>query len=308
MQFQHKNLLGLQGLTKEEITGILDVAETMLPVVESKDKRLPLLQGKTVVTLFYENSTRTRTSFELAAKYLGATVSNIVASTSSVQKGESLKDTGKTLDQMGTDAIVIRHPMSGAAHKLAEYVNASVLNAGDGLNEHPTQALLDMLAMRTRFGRIEGLKVAIVGDVLHSRVARSNLWGLTTMGASVTFAGPTTLLPEAFQKYGAAVTNDVREAVTGADVVMALRIQRERQKAGLIPSVGEYARFFGINEEVLKLAKPGCVVMHPGPMNRNVEIDNATADAPHSLVERQVHCGVAVRMAVLSLLVGGNSK
>lgn len=308
MQFHHKNLLGLKGLTKEEITGILDLAEEMLPVVESGDKRLPRLVGKTVITLFYENSTRTRTSFELAAKYLGATVSNITASTSSVQKGESLKDTGKTLDQMGTDVIIMRHPMSGAAQKLTEYVNASVLNAGDGLNEHPTQALLDMLAMRTHFGRIEGLKVAIVGDVLHSRVARSNLWGLTTMGASVTFAGPSTLLPEAFKNYGATVTNDVRAAVRDADVVMALRIQRERQKAGLIPSVGEYARFFGINEDLLKLAKKDVMVMHPGPMNRGVEIATDVADSPVSFVERQVHCGVAVRMAVLSLIAGGDNK
>ncbi len=302
MALKTKDMLGLKGVSAQTITEILDCAQTMKSVLHSSSKRTPHLAGKSVITLFYENSTRTRTSFEMASKYMGAASANIAASSSSVAKGETLIDTGKNLDQMGTDVIIIRHPMGGAPHLLAKNVNASVINAGDGMNEHPTQALLDMYTMRDHFGGIDGLKVAIVGDVFHSRVARSNLYGLTTMGAEVRLCGPSTLLPQEFRAAGALVTNDVREAVDGADVVMALRIQRERQQAGLFPSVREYGRFFGINGEVLRCAKPGALVMHPGPVNRGVELDSATADCGQSVIYEQVGNGVAVRMALLYLI------
>jgi len=302
MALKRKDLLGLKGVSAQEIEEILTNAETMKQVVVSQSKKTPHLTGKSVVTLFYENSTRTRMSFEMACKYMSAAAGNISASSSSVAKGETLIDTGRTLDQMGTDVIIIRHPMSGAPRLLAENVNASVINAGDGLNEHPTQALLDMFTMKQHFGSLSGLKVAIIGDVLHSRVARSNLWGLTTMGAEVTFAGPSTLLPKEFAQAGARVTNDVREAAEGADVVMALRIQRERQKAGLFPSVREYSRFFGLTDEVLRLAKKDALVMHPGPVNRGVELTSSVRDGRQSVIDEQVQSGVAVRMALLYLI------
>ncbi len=302
MAFNRKHLLGLQGVTRDEIETVLVTAANMKQIVLGPNKKAPHLAGKSITTLFYENSTRTRMSFELASKYMGAAAANISASASSVSKGETLIDTGRTIDVMGTDVIIMRHPMSGAPHLLAKYVSASVINAGDGMNEHPTQALLDMFTMREKKGKIEGLKVAIVGDALHSRVARSNIHGLTTMGAEVILAGAPTLLPPELNKLGFKMTTNVREAVLGADVVMGLRIQRERQQAGLFPSVAEYAKEFGLSEEILALAKPDALVMHPGPMNRGVEISSSVADSGQSAIQEQVTNGVAVRMALLYLI------
>lgn len=308
MPITTKDMLGLRGADAGLISGILDTAAEMKRIMHSKERKCALLSGKSVITLFYENSTRTRTSFETAAKLLSAMTTAISAASSSVQKGESLIDTGHTLEKIGADFMIIRHPMSGAAKLLAQNVKASVINAGDGTNEHPTQALLDMFTMRERLGELRGLNVAIVGDVLHSRVARSNLWGLTAMGAKVTLAGPGTLLPAGFEQAGARVTTDVKAAVKDADVVMALRIQKERQQAGLIPSVREYAKFYGINDGVLAHAKPGALVMHPGPINRGVELTGRVADSPASVIDDQVENGVAVRMALLHLLSGGSAQ
>ena len=300
-----KDLLGLRDLEAEEIWEILRNAKTLKQVLSLPSKKASHLAGKSVITLFYENSTRTRMSFELAAKYLSANAANISASASSVQKGETLIDTGKTLDVMGTDVIIIRHPMTGAPHLLAKNVRASVINAGDGINEHPTQALLDLLTMWENFGEFKGLKVTIIGDVLHSRVARSNLFGLTKLGAEVTLCGPATLLPPGMDKLGARVETDARAAVRGADVVMGLRIQRERQKGGLFPSVREYNACWGIDEALLAAAAEGALVMHPGPMNRGVEISSTMADSDASRITEQVTNGVAVRMALLYLLTRG---
>lgn len=297
-----KDLLGLRGVSAEEITEILDAAATMKHVLNAPNKKTAHLTGKSIVTLFYENSTRTRMSFELACKYMSAAAANISASTSSVSKGETLIDTGRTLDQMGIDIIIMRHPLSGAPHLLAKNIKAGVINAGDGMNEHPTQGLLDMFTMRSKKGSLKGLNVAIVGDVLHSRVARSNLWGLKTMGADVTFCAPGTLLPPEFEEAGARVVYDVKEAVRGADVVMGLRMQRERQKSGLIPSVREYCEFFGLNDDIMALADRDAILMHPGPMNRGVEVTTEIADGEASVIEEQVANGVAVRMALLYLL------
>lgn len=297
-----KDLLGLRGVTAEEISEILDTAELMKMVITSNNKKTPHLQGKSVMTVFYENSTRTRLSFELACKYMSGTASNMSASSSSVAKGETLIDTARTLDVMGTDVMILRHPMSGAPHLMARNVKASVINAGDGVNEHPTQALLDMFTMREKLGGIQGLRVAIVGDVTHSRVARSNVYGLTAMGASVVVAGPPTLMPVEMASLGCEVTDKVDDAVRGADVVMGLRIQLERQKKGLFPSVREYHRFFGLTDERIAMAKPGALVMHPGPVNRGVEIATSAADGPNSTIDEQVTNGVAVRMALLFML------
>ena len=308
MPIKRKDLLGLRGADAGLIAEILSTAADMKRIMHAPERKSNLLSGKSVVTLFYENSTRTRTSFETAAKLLSAMTTGISASSSSVQKGESLIDTGHTLERIGADYIVIRHPVSGAAKLLAEHVKASVINAGDGTNEHPTQALLDMYTMKERFGDLKGLRVAIVGDILHSRVARSNLWGLTAMGAHVTLAGPGTLLPVELEQAGAKVTTDVRSAVRDADVVMPLRIQKERQQAGLIPSIREYAKFYGIDGGVLALAKPNALVMHPGPINRGVEIAGSVADGPASVINDQVENGVAVRMALLTLLSGGSAQ
>ncbi len=296
-----KDLLGLYGASREEITEILDRSVFMKSVVQSESKKLPNLSGKSIVTLFYENSTRTRMSFELAAKYMGGTVANMSASGSSVEKGETLIDTGVTLDQMGVDVIVMRHGMSGAPHLLAKHVNASVINAGDGMNEHPTQALLDLFTIREHFGRVEGLKIAIIGDVLHSRVARSDAYGMLAMGAEVHFAGPSTLLPDGFSQIGVQVGTDIRQALRDADVVMGLRIQKERQQSGLFPSVREYNKFFGISMDELKLAKPQALVMHPGPVNRGVEMSSYVIDSVNSVINEQVQSGVAVRMALLDM-------
>ena len=299
---KRKDILGLYDLSAEEIDEILSVGDSMKKLLRQNIKKLPHLQGKSVTTLFYENSTRTRCSFELAAKYMGAHVVNITAASSSVQKGETLVDTGKTLDAMRNDVIVIRHPMGGAPQLLAKTVKAHVVNAGDGMNEHPSQALLDMLTMRECFGKIKGLKVAIMGDIAHSRVAKSNLYGLKKLGAEVRFFAPRTLMPAEIDKMGAIVCKSREEAVEGADVVMGLRIQLERQHAGNFPSLGEYAKFYGVNEGVLKYAKQGALVMHPGPVNRGVELTSSLIDGDTSRIEEQVLSGIAVRMAMLFLL------
>lgn len=297
-----QNLLGLKDLSTEEIMNVLETAKQMKKVVKSPDKKINNLSGKTVVNLFYENSTRTRLSFELAAKYMSANAANITASGSSVQKGESLIDTAETINAMAADILVIRHNMSGAPHLIAPLLDASVINAGDGMDEHPTQALLDMLTILERKGSFKGLKVAIIGDVYHSRVVRSNIYGLTRLGAEVSLGGPATLMPYGMEKMGVKVFNTVHEAIVDADVVMALRIQLERQNSGLFPTINEYNRFFGLDETRLKLAKPDVIVMHPGPINRGVELNSSVADGEHSVINEQVTNGVAVRMAVMHLL------
>lgn len=302
MALERKDLLGLRDITAAEIDEILHNAGVMKYILDQNSKKTPHLQGKSILTLFYENSTRTRVSFELASKYMSAASANISASASSVAKGESLLDTARTLDRMAADVIIIRHPMSGAPHLIAKHVRAAVINAGDGMNEHPTQALLDMLTIKEKKGGFEGLKVAIVGDVLHSRVARSNIWGLTKMGAKVTVAAPGTLMPRGIEDMGCKAAPCVAEAVDGADVVMCLRIQKERQQSGLFPSTREYFKFYSINNNVLKLARKDAIVMHPGPMNRGVEISSEVADSSRSVITGQVKNGVAVRMALLFLL------
>lgn len=299
---KRKDLLGLVDASAEEICEILDTAANMKRLLRQGIKKLPHLEGCTATILFYENSTRTRTSFELAAKYMGATTINIAASSSSVAKGETLIDTGKTLDAMKNDFIIIRHPMGGAPYLLARTVKAGVINAGDGMNEHPTQALLDLCTMREKFGRIEGLKVAILGDIKHSRVAKSNLFALAKLGAEVRMYAPETLIPKGIDRLGAKLCTSREEAVDGADVVMGLRIQLERQQAGNFPSLNEYAEFYGVNERVLSLASPDAIVMHPGPVNRGVELTSDVIDDGKSCIEDQVLSGVAVRMAILFLL------
>ena len=297
-----KDILGLREMPAEEIDEILDVGMNMKKLLKQNIKKLPHLQGKSVTTLFYENSTRTRCSFELAAKYMGAHVVNISADSSSVKKGETLVDTGKTLDAMKNDIIVIRHPMGGAPALLAKTVKAHVVNAGDGMNEHPSQALLDMLTMRENFGSIEGLKVAILGDISHSRVAKSNLFGLKKLGAEVTMYAPKALIPTGIERLGATLCRSREEAVEGADVVMGLRIQLERQHAGNFPSLGEYSKFYGVSEALMKYAKKGALVMHPGPVNRGVELTSGLIDGETSRIEEQVLSGIAVRMSMLFLL------
>jgi aspartate carbamoyltransferase catalytic subunit len=297
-----KHLLGLRDVTSEEIQEILDTALLMKVVITSNNKKTPHLQGRSIMTIFYENSTRTRLSFELACKYMSGTASNMSASSSSVAKGESLIDTARTIDVMGTDVMILRHPMTGAPHLMAKHVKAAVINAGDGTNEHPTQALLDMFTMREKLGGLKGLRVAIVGDILHSRVARSNVFGLTKMGASVVLAGPPTLLPPEMDSLGCEVTDRVDEAIKSADAVMGLRIQLERQKKGLFPSIREYHKFFGLTEERMALAREGALVMHPGPVNRGVEIATEVADSTESTIDEQVTNGVAIRMALLFML------
>ena len=296
-----KDLLGLKDLSAGQIEAILETAKTMKFIMSQKNKKTGHLVGKSVVTLFYENSTRTRLSFELAAKYMSAFSSNVASSSSSVSKGESLIETAKTIDVMGTDVIILRHGMSGAPHLIAKNVEASVINAGDGMNEHPTQGLLDLFTIKEKKGKIEGLKVAIVGDVAHSRVARSNIWALTKLGAEVSIGAPSTLIPADIAKMGVNVYNSVQEAIVDSDVVMGLRIQLERQKSGLFPSTAEYARFFGIDNKRLKLAKPDALLLHPGPVNRGVELSSMVADSEQSFINEQVTNGVAIRMAVLYL-------
>lgn len=308
MNLKSKDLLGLKELTADEIEYILDTAKTMKYVVTSNSKKTPHLQGKSIITLFYENSTRTRLSFELASKYMSASAANIAASSSSVSKGETLIDTGRTIDRMGSDVIIIRHPQSGAPHLLARNVKASVINAGDGMNEHPTQALLDMFTIREKLGTLKGVKVAILGDIYHSRVARSNVYGLLKMGAEVSVAGPATLMPPEIEKTGAKVFNTIHEALIDADVVMSLRLQLERQKKALFPTVREYSRFFGLDEKRLQLAKKDALIMHPGPVNRGVELTSGVVDHDSSVIDEQVTNGVAVRMALLYLLTRRGSN
>ncbi|HEY8346946.1 MAG TPA: aspartate carbamoyltransferase catalytic subunit [Symbiobacteriaceae bacterium] len=297
-----KDLLGLRELSAEEIELILDTAEALREIATRPIKKVPTLKGRSYVTLFYENSTRTAKSFELACKYLGADVVNVSVGTSSVKKGETLRDTVMNLEAMGVDAIIIRHPCGGAPHLAAQFVRCSIINAGDGIHEHPTQGLLDMLTIRRHKGGFRGLKVAILGDILHSRVARSNIHGLTKMGAEVWVAGPSTMLPPGLEDLGVRVTTRVEEALEGADVVNVLRIQLERMQQSLFPSVREYHRFWGLTPERLRLAKPDALLMHPGPMNRGVEISSDVADGDQSVIHEQVTNGVAVRMAVLYLL------
>lgn len=301
-----KHLLGLQQAKKSDIQKILDTAESFKEIIDRDVKKVPTLRGKSVVNLFYEPSTRTRTSFELAGKYLSADTINFTSSASSVKKGETLKDTAKTLEMMGVDAVVMRHSSSGAASYLSNHVSASVINAGDGTHEHPTQALLDMLTVRERKGTLSGLKVAIFGDILHSRVARSNIFGFTKMGSDVYVAGPSTLMPVEIEKTGAILTDTIQEAIEDADVVIALRIQLERQKKGLFPTVREYTKFFGLNKDKLNLAKPDALLLHPGPVNRGIELTSEIIDGNQSVINQQVKSGVAVRMAVLYHLIGGS--
>ncbi len=297
-----KDFLCLEEVSKETLQTLLQRAVVLKHKITSGEKSLDILKGKTIATLFYENSTRTRCSFECAAKYLGAHTLDVSVAQSSVQKGETLVDTAITLDKMQVDAIVIRHSVSGAPNIIAKHTKASVINAGDGMHAHPTQALLDMLTMLETFGKIEGLEVAIVGDIKHSRVARSNIMGLSKMGAKVRIFAPKTLLPKDISKLPCQVCDTMEQAMENADVVMGLRIQLERQEKGLFPSIGEYAQFYGINCERIQLAKPNAIVMHPGPVNRGVEISYDVLDSPCCLKDEQVTSGVAVRMALLEML------
>jgi len=307
VSFPHRHLLGIEPLEPAEILTILDTAEALREILDRPIKKVPALRGKTVVNLFYEASTRTRSSFEIAERVLSADSLSIAAAASSVTKGETLLDTARNLEAMNPDMVIVRHASSGAPHLLARHCRFSVVNAGDGAHEHPTQALLDALTMRQKKGRIAGLRVAIVGDILHSRVARSNLWLLKKLGASVTVAGPPTLIPPGLERL-AKVSYKIDEAVEGADVVMMLRIQLERMAGGFFPTTREYHRQFGLTAERLKRAGKDVLVMHPGPMNRGVEIASEVADGPYSVILDQVTNGVAVRMAVLYLLLGGSAE
>jgi aspartate carbamoyltransferase catalytic subunit len=306
MKFERKDLLGMKDLSVDEINLILETAASFLEISTRPIKKVPTLRGKTIINLFYEPSTRTRTSFEIAGKRLSADTINISASTSSMVKGETLLDTARNLEAMNPDVIVIRHSAAGAPHLLAQFVKQSVINAGDGAHEHPTQALLDLMTIKEHKGNIAGLKVAIIGDIEHSRVARSNIYGLTKMGARVVLAGPATMLPRDIELMGVKVFSKIEEAIVDADVIMMLRIQLERQKQNIFPSLREYAQRFSLHPGNIKLAKPEVIVMHPGPMNRGVEISPDIADDPsYSVILDQVNKGVAVRMALLYLLVGG---
>ncbi len=305
MKFDRKDLLGIKDLSREEIELILDTAVPMKDIIKRDIKKVPTLRGKAMVTIFYENSTRTRTSFEIAGKYLSADTVNLAVSTSSVQKGESLRDTLKTIEVMGFDLMVMRHAMSGTAHYAARNTSMKVINAGDGEHEHPTQALLDMYSIRESKGTLEGLKVAIVGDILHSRVARSNIYGLTKFGCEVRVVGPSTLMPPEIEKMGAKAYYNLDQALEDVDVINVLRIQRERQEAGLFPSLDEYSNLYMLSNRHLKLAREDVLVLHPGPMNRGVEISSEVADGSHSVINEQVTNGVAVRMALLFLMMGG---
>jgi aspartate carbamoyltransferase catalytic subunit len=306
--FRRRDLLGIRDLTSAEITGILDTAENFREINSREIKKVPTLRGKTIINLFFESSTRTRTSFELAAKRLSADAVNISVSSSSLSKGETLLDTAMNLDAMQPDCIVVRHSSAGVPHQLAKVSKAAIVNAGDGANEHPTQALLDAMTIREHKKKIKGLSVAIIGDILHSRVARSNIQLLTKLGATVRVAGPGTLVPADFQHLvdkGLEVRSHIEDAIEGADVVMILRIQRERQDSAYFPTLREYAIHYGLTNERLDLAKKDAIVLHPGPMNRGIEISSDVADSSRSLILDQVKYGVAVRMAVLYLATGG---
>jgi aspartate carbamoyltransferase catalytic subunit len=300
-----KDLLGIADLLPEEITLVLDTADAMKEIASRPIKKVPALRGKTVVNLFFEPSTRTRTSFEIAEKRLSADTLNIAIGTSSVVKGETLADTAMNIEAMRPDMIVLRHSSSGACHLLSRICRSAIINAGDGMHEHPTQALLDAFTIREHKKGLKGLKVAIVGDLLHSRVLRSNIHLLTKMGADVWVCGPPTLMPTDIRRFGVTPTSHVDQAVAGADVIMMLRIQLERMEGAYVPSLREYFSIFGMTEARLKLAKPDVMIMHPGPMNRGVEIASEVADGPYSVILEQVANGVAVRMAVLYLLAGG---
>jgi aspartate carbamoyltransferase catalytic subunit len=306
MKFEKKDILGIKDLTVDEINLILETAESFLEISTRKIKKVPTLRGKTIINLFYEASTRTRTSFEIAAKRLSADTINISSSTSSVVKGETLIDTARNLEAMNPDIIVIRHSAAGAPHLLARLIKQSIINAGDGAHEHPTQALLDMMTIKEKKGKISGLKVAIIGDIEHSRVARSNIYGLSKMGAQIVLAGPATMLPRNIEQMGVDVFTNLKDAIIDADVVMMLRIQLERQKQSIFPSLREYSQHYCLNRNNIKLAKKDVIVMHPGPINRGVEISPDIADDPScSVILDQVNKGVAVRMALLYLLTGG---
>jgi len=302
MNLRNRHLLGLEGMTREEITLILDTAESFREVLERPIKKVPPLQGKTIVNLFFESSTRTRISFELAERRLSADVVNFATAGSSVAKGETLKDTARNIEAMKIDMVVIRHSAPGAAHFLSRVVGANVINAGDGWHEHPTQALLDMMTIRQKYGTLEGLRVCIVGDITHSRVARSNIYGLNTMGALVTVCGPATLIPKELSRLGAQVNYNLDEVIPHVDVLNVLRIQLERQERGLFPSLREYHRYFGVTASRVSRAPKPLTIMHPGPINRDVELSADLADSEHSVILQQVTNGVAIRMAVLYLL------
>jgi len=302
LEFRQEHLLGLEHLSREEIECVLVNAVGFKHTFERTVKKVPTLLGKTVVNLFFENSTRTRTSFEIAAKRLSADVINFAVSTSSVAKGESLLDTARTIEALGSDIIVMRHACPGAPHLLARRLKSAIINAGDGCHEHPTQGLLDMFTMREKKGHLEGLSVVILGDILHSRVARSNIWGLTKLGANVRVCGPRTLIPRGIEALGVGVCYDLEEGIRDADVINILRIQRERMDSNMFPSIREYRLLYGLTEDRLRFAKPDVLIMHPGPINRGIEISQGVADGAHSVINQQVTNGVAVRMAVLYLL------
>jgi aspartate carbamoyltransferase catalytic subunit len=305
MSWNRKHLLDIQSLSAQDILSVLDTARAFKAVGERAIKKVPALRGKTVVNLFVEPSTRTRISFELAEQRLSADIINFTAEASSLKKGETLKDTARNLEALNADFIIIRHSASGSPHFLARVLNASVINAGDGAHEHPTQALLDAFTIRERKGSFENLNVTILGDILYSRVARSNIWALTKLGARVTLCGPSTLVPRLFEHMGCRVTHDVTDAIRDADIIHLLRIQHERQRKTMFPSLVEYTNFFGLNKERLLRTKPDALIMHPGPINRGVEIDSEIADSSRSVILEQVTNGLAVRMAVLFLLNGG---
>ena len=308
MSWTKKHLLDIESLTAAEILTVLDTAHGFKAVGERAIKKVPALRGKTVVNLFVEPSTRTRTSFELAATRLSADVINFSTEASSFKKGETLKDTALNLQALNADFIIIRHSASGAPHFLSRVLNAHVINAGDGAHEHPTQAFLDTFTIREKKGRIAGLNVTILGDILYSRVARSDIWALTKLGANVTLCGPSTLVPKTFEQMGCRVTYDVDEAIRNADIINLLRIQHERQRKTMFPSIGEYAQLFGLNKARLAKTKPDALIMHPGPINRGVEIDSELADSDRSVILEQVTNGLAVRMAVLFLVNGGKAS
>jgi aspartate carbamoyltransferase catalytic subunit len=304
--FAHKHILGLDHLSVHDIEHILNTAESFKEISARTIKKVPVLRGKTIVTLFFEPSTRTRLSFDISAKRMSADTFSISASTSSTTKGETLADTAKNIEAMMPDILILRHPSSGASHYLAKHIKTSVINAGDGTHEHPSQGLLDLMTVKEHKGKISGLKVAIIGDISHSRVAHSDIIGFSKMGAKVFVSGPATLMPKRIEELGATVCSSINDAIKNADVVMPLRIQKERQNDPLIPSFREYATFFGINKQVLQTAKPDALLMHPGPINRGVELAPDVADSSQSVILDQVTNGVAIRMALMYLVLGGN--
>ena len=308
MSWIRKHLLDIESLSAKELTAMLDTAREFKAVGKRDIKKTPALQGKTVLNFFVEPSTRTRVSFELSAKRLSADIINFSADASSFQKGESLKDTARNLEALNADIIIIRHKAPGAPHFLSRFLDSHVINAGDGAHEHPTQALLDVFTIREKKGALDNLNVTILGDILYSRVARSNIWALRKLGANVTLCGPSTLVPRIFEETGCRVTYDIEEALAGADVINLLRIQHERQRKTMFPSIGEYSRLFGLNRSRLALAKPDAIIMHPGPINRGVEIESEIADGDRAVILEQVTNGIAVRMAALYLVSGGKSK